>query len=189
VTQLPNTSCQPEDVAAFLDGELNDAGEQRFEQHVKECSACATELRAQRQLLCTLDVAFGRSREFALPKNFARVVTASAENDVSMIRHRHERRRALKLCVILGLISFGLLGAATRTIVFDPLRSLFRTVRVLSDFVFQAMSDAFSTAAVLVRMLAPSQPGLRLLLTFVFLASLLGLTFLIVKYRRAQIIE
>ena len=181
--------CQLENVAAYLDGELSAAVLERFEQHAKECSTCANELRAQRQLLCTLDVAFNDARAFDLPKNFARVVTASAENDLSMIRHRHERRRALKLCVILGLISFGLLGAATRTIVFDPLRSLFRTARVLSDLLFQALADAVSTASVLVRMIVPAQPGLRLLLMLVFLASLFCLSLLIVKYRRAQIIE
>src|SRR4051812_39346911 len=181
--------CQIEDVAAYLDGELTDAALARFEQHIKQCSTCSTDLRAQRQLLCTLDVAFNDSRTFDLPENFARVVTASAENDLSMIRHRRERRRALQLCLLLGLISFGLLGAATRTIVFDPLRSGFRTARVLFDLFFQALSDAAATASVLVRMVARAQPASRLLLTFGFVASLFCLSLLIVRYRRAQIIE
>ena len=181
--------CQLEDVAAYLDGELTAVALDRFEQHVKECVPCAQELRAQRQLLCTLDVAFNDSRTFDLPQNFARVVTASAENDLSMIRHRSERRRALKLCVALGLVSFGLLGAATRTIVFDPLRSAFRTTRVLFDLLFQALSDAGSAAGVLVRMVARAQPASRLLLTLGFVVSLFFLSLLIVRYRRAQIIE
>ena len=181
--------CQLEDVAAYLDGELTAAGLARFEQHVKECATCANELRAQRQLLCTLDVAFNDSRTFDLPKNFARVVTASAENDLSMIRHRRERKRALQLCVVLGIVSFGLLGAATRTIVFEPLRSGFRTVRVLFDLLFQALSDVGSTASVLVRMVGRAQPAFLLLLTVGFLVSLFFLSLLIIRYRRAQIIE
>jgi anti-sigma factor RsiW len=181
--------CQLEEVAAYLDGELTAAGLDRFEQHVKECLTCANELRAQRQLLCTLDVAFNDSRTFDLPKNFARVVTASAENDLSMIRHWRERKRALQLCVVLGLISFGLLGAATQTIVFDPLRSGFRTARVLFDLLFQALADAGSTASVLVRMVGRAQPASRLLLILGFVASLFFLSLLIVRYRRAQIIE
>jgi len=189
VNELTDNPCQLEEIAAYLDGELNSHSLARFEQHVKHCSICAAELRAQRQLLCTLDVAFGGSGEFELPRDFARVVTASAENDLSMIRQRRERRRAFKLCVILGLISFGLLGAATRAIVFDPLRSLFRTARVLFDLLFQALSETVSAASVLIRMLAPTQPGLRLLLTLAFLVSLLALSLLIVKYRRAQIVE
>src|ERR1044072_5374727 len=152
-----DNGCQLEDVAAYLDGELTAGGLSRFEQHVHECATCASELRAQRQLLCTLDVAFNDSRTFDLPKNFARVVTASAENDLSMIRNGRERKRALQLCGLLGLISFGLLGAATRTIVFDPLRSIFRTARVLFDLIFQALSDAASTSAVLVRMVGRAQ--------------------------------
>lgn len=181
--------CQLEDVAAYLDGELTAGGLDLFERHVKECLSCANELRAQRQLLCTLDVAFNDSRTFDLPRNFARVVTASAENDLSMIRHRRERRRALQLCVGLGLVAFGLLGAATRTIVWEPLRSGFRTARVLFDLLFQALSDLGSTAAVLVRMVGRAQPAALLLLTLGFVVSLFFLSLLIIRYRRAQIIE
>lgn len=172
-----------------MDGELTAAGLDRFEQHVKECVTCANELRAQRQLLCTLDVAFNDSRTFDLPKNFARVVTASAENDLSMIRHRRERKRALQLCVVLSLVSFGLLGAATRTIVYEPLRAGFRTARVLFDLLFQALSDVGSTASVLVRMVGRAQPASLLLLTVGFVVSLFFLSLLIIRYRRAQIIE
>ena len=184
-----NNRCQLEDVAAYLDGELTAAGLDRFEQHVKECLTCANELRAQRQLLCTLDVAFNDSRTFDLPKNFARVVTASAENDLSMIRHGRERKRALQLCIALGLVSFGLLGAATRTIVYEPLRSGFRTARVLFDLLFQALSELGSTASVLVRMVGRAQPASLLLLTLGFVVSLFFLSLLIIRYRRAQIIE
>ena len=181
--------CQAEDVAAYLDGELTTEGLERFEQHVKACATCANELRAQRQLLCTLDVAFNDSRTFDLPRNFARVVTASAETDLSMIRHGREPKRALQLCVVLGLVSFGLLGAATRTIVFEPLRSGFRIARVLFDLLFQALSDAGSTASVLVRMVGRAQSASLLLLALGFVASLFVLSLLIVRYRRAQIIE
>ncbi len=184
-----DNGCPLEDVAAYLDGELTAAGLARFEQHVHECAPCANELRAQRQLLCTLDVAFNDSRTFDLPQNFARVVTASAENDLSMIRNGRERKRALQLCGLLGLISFGLLGAATRTVVIDPLRSIFRTTRVLFDLLFQALSDAAATASVLIRMIGRAQPASRLLLTLIFIGSLFCLSLLIVKYRRAQIIE
>ena len=115
--------CELEDVAAYLDGELDGRALVQFEEHVKQCRECAVELRAQRQLLCTLDVAFNQSNGFDLPSNFSRVVTARAENDLAGMRNGHERKRAIQLCLVLALISFGLLGAATRAIVFDPLRS------------------------------------------------------------------
>jgi anti-sigma factor RsiW len=187
------SKCDLEDVAAYLDGELTSAALDRFEQHAKACVACADELRMQRQLLCTLDVAFNDSHGFDLPNNFARVVTARAENDLSGMRNRRERRRAVQLCAVLALVAFGLLGAATRTVVLDPLRSFFRTTRVLSDFVWQAASQAASGALVVVRMIGRAalltQTGSRFFLVLAFLLSISFLSLLIVKYHRAQIIE
>jgi len=185
--------CELEDVAAYLDGELDGPALVQFEEHVKQCRECATELRAQRQLLCTLDVAFNQSNGFDLPSNFSRVVTARAENDLAGMRNGHERKRAIQLCIVLALVSFGLLGAATRAIVFDPLRSSLRVVRVLSDLLWQVVSDAVSAASVCARVIGramlDTQPGSRLLLVFAFILSVSCLSFLIVRYRRAQIIE
>jgi anti-sigma factor RsiW len=189
----PQDKCRLEEVAAYLDGELDGGSLDLFEEHVNQCSACATELRTQRQLLCTLNVAFDDSRTFDLPSNFTRVVTAHAENDLSGMRNRRERRRAVQLCALLALISFGLLGTATRAIVFDPVRSFLRTTRVLSDLLWQALADAAAAAAVLARVMGravfETNPGSRLLLAFAFLLSVSCLSFLLVRYRRAQIIE
>jgi len=186
-------TCQTENIAAYVDGELTGATLARFEQHVKDCGDCATELRIQRQLLCTLDVAFNDARSFDLPANFTRVVTVRAENDLRTIRHGQERKRALQLCAALAIVSFGLLGAATRAVVFDPLRSFLRTARVLFDLIWHAAADAGAAAIVVVRMLArgvlQSQSGARFVLMLALLASLLCLSLLIAKYRRAEIIE
>jgi anti-sigma factor RsiW len=193
VEDMLNSSCEREDVAAYVDGELGGAALARFEQHLRECGACAHELRLQRQLLCTLEVAFNDQRAFALPNNFARVVTARAESDLSGVRNRKERRRALQLCAVLALVAFGLLGAATRTVVLDPLRSFFHTGRVLFDLVWQTISPAGTSALVLVRVtgraLLLTQTGSRFLLVLAFLLSISCLSLLIVKYHRAQIIE
>jgi anti-sigma factor RsiW len=186
-------ACQLEDVAAYLDGELSGDTLQAFEDHLKSCVHCDSELRAQRQLLCTLDVAFSDSRSFDLPNNFTRVVTARAESDLRGMRDKRERRRALELCAVLALISFALLGAATRAIVFDPLRSFLRITRALLDLVWQATSEAASSAAVLIRVIGRAflsgQSGLGLFLVLIFLVSVSFLLFLIAKYHRAQIIE
>ena|SRR5437588_8056347 len=189
---LDNT-CQHEEVAAYLDGELTGVALDEFEQHVRSCAGCAAELRIQRQLLCTLDVAFNDARSFHLPNNFARVVTAHAENDLTGMRNRRERQRALQLCAVLALVSFGLLGAATRAIVFDPLRSFFRVTRVLVDLVWQATSEAASSAAVLIRVIGRAillaQTGSRFFFVLAFLLSICFLSLLIANYHRAQIIE
>jgi anti-sigma factor RsiW len=185
--------CQLEDVAAYLDGELSEAGVGRFEDHLRSCSDCATELRAQRQLLCTLEVAFNGHRSFQLPHNFARIVTARAESDLSGMRNKHERRRALKLCAGLALVSFALLGAAARTVVVEPLSTLFRISRTVLQLAWQAASEAVMSATVLgrviVRAVLLGQNGLGLLMLVAFLIAISVLPFLLVKYHRAQTIE
>ena len=185
--------CQLEDVAAYLDGELSEAGVNRFEDHLRSCLDCANELRAQRQLLCTLDVAFNGNRSFQLPHDFTRIVTARAESDLSGMRNKHERRRALKLCAVLALVSFALLGAATRTVVFEPLSTLFRISRTVLQLAWQAASEAVLSATVLVRVIVRAvlldQNGLGWLMLVAFLIAISVLPFLLVKYHRAQTIE
>jgi len=185
--------CQLEDVGAYLDGELSEAGVNRFEDHLRSCLDCANELRAQRQLLCTLDVAFNGNRSFQLPHDFTRIVTARAESDLSGMRNKHERRRALKLCAVLALVSFALLGAAARTVVFDPLSTLFRISRTVLQLAWQAASEAVMSATVLMRVIVRAvlldQNGLGLLMLVAFLIAISVLPFLLVKYHRAQTIE
>ena len=193
VTTSDQNGCQLEDVAAYLDGELDGAALETFEAHLKSCPDCAAQLRVQRQLLCTLDFAFNESRPFELPRNFTRVVAAHAENDLSGMRKWSERRRALQLCAVLALISFALLGAASRTLVFDPVRSFFRVTGSLLNLVWQAIYDAGTGVAVIVRVVGRAvvlgQHGWWLFVALAFIISLSLLPLLIAKYHRAQIIE
>jgi len=193
MNEISENTCQLEDVAAYLDGELSDAGTNRFEEHLRSCVECATELRAQRQLLCTLDVAFNSTRSFQLPHNFTRIVTARAESDLSGMRNRHERRRALKLCALLAAVSFALLGAAARTIVLDPLRTFFKIAGSLLQLAWHATSDAVMSATVLVRVIGrgilEAENGVLLFAIVGFLFSISILPFLLARYHRAQTIE
>jgi len=188
----PN-ECQLEDVAAYLDGELSGEKAEHFEVHLKTCRDCAVELRTQRQLLCTLDVAFNDSRSFQLPHDFTRVVTARAESDLSGMRRKGERRRALQLCAVLALVAFALLGAAARALVLEPAQSLLRLTEVVFDLVWRMIYDAGTGLAVVIRVLGravafgPYGLGLAVLLAFIFSISLLS--FLIARYHRTQIIE
>jgi len=189
----PETKCHLDDVAAYLDGELSDTSLACFEDHLQTCADCATELRAQRQLLCTLDVAFNNSRSFALPQDFARRVTRRAESDFSGMRRWPERRRALKLCAMLALVSFALMGAASRAIVFEPVRSSFKAVSTVVDLCWQAGSAAIASVAVLLRVITRAtffaHNGTGLLLLLVLAIALCCLLFLITRYHRAQIVE
>ena len=186
-------ACQLEDVAAYVDGELTGVALEDFEAHLRSCGSCADELRTQKQLLCTLDVAFNDSRSFELPREFSRVVTARAESDLSGVRRKRERHRALKLCVALAFTSFALMGAAARGLVIDPLRSVFRVMNTLLDFAVRAAFDVAETVTVFIRVFtraifsAPYGIGVMFLIALFF--SILLLPFLIARYHRAQIVE
>lgn len=185
--------CQLEDVAAYLDGELGSDALRDFEEHLKTCAECAAELRMQRQLLCTLDSAFYGSGSFELPHDFTRVVTAHAESDLSGMRRKGERHRALQVCAILALVSFALLGTAARALVVEPAQSFFHLAATIFDFGWRMIYDAGTGLAVIIRVLGraivsgPYGLGLVMLLAFVISISLLS--FLIARYHRAQIIE
>ncbi len=190
---ISRESCPLEDVGAYLDGELAGVSLETFETHLKTCVDCAAELRAQRHLLCTLNVAFNESRPFELPPEFTRVVAAHAENDLSGVHKKGERRRAVQMCAILALLSFALLGAAARTLVVVPVRSFLRAAGSLINLLWQTVYDAGTGMAVIVRVVGRAMVfgphGLGFFLTLSFIISISLLPFLIARYHRAQIIE
>ena len=189
-TNTEELTCELEDVAAYVDGELADDRLECFENHLKTCARCAIELRNQRQLLCTLNVAFNSS-SFSLPHDFTRIVTARAESDLRGIRNQSERRRAVGLCAVLAAIAFALMGAAARGIIFDPVRSFFTAAERVLDLTLHAGVNIAESAVVIVRVitramfLAPSGFGVMLLLGFAVSISFLPV--LIARYHRAAI--
>lgn len=185
--------CPREEIAAYLDGELSGTALEHFEAHVAECSACAGEMRSQRQLLCTLDAAFGGSSRIELPENFTRVVATHAEHNLRGLRDKSERRRAVQLCAMLALTGFALLGAASGALVLQPARNSFRIVARVSEVLSQAILEAAEGFAIVGRMIgraAVASPyGLGAAIAFVFIGSIFLLPRLIASYHRTQIIE
>src|SRR2546422_8940177 len=110
--------CQSEQIAAYIDGELDDNSRSLLEEHLKACPRCAADLTDQRQLLCAFDSVLGQSGDLPLPRNFARIVAAHAASDMSGVRGRAEHKRALRYCALLAVASFALLGAASGSLVF-----------------------------------------------------------------------
>ena len=185
--------CPREEIAAYLDGELSGVALEHFEAHVTECAECASELRSQRQLLCTLNAAFSSSSSIQLPENFTRVVATHAEHSLHGLRERTERRRALQLCALLGVTAFTLLGAASGALVLQPARNSFRIVARLLEVLSQAALEAAEGFAIVGRLIgraAVASPyGLGALIAFVFIGSIFLLPRLIASYHRTQIIE
>ena len=185
--------CQIEQIAAYLDGELNDAPRLLFESHVIECSDCSAELFEQRRLLCALDSALSSGSDLPLPKNFARIVAARAESDMSGVRERREHGRALRLCLLLGAGAFALLGVATSAFILNFARRIARPVSTVADLVGTTVYDAVTGLSVISRVLTRDfVPGSNLVgfLEFFFLAlAVFLLSRLIANYHRTHLIE
>ncbi len=188
-----NITCPREEIAAYLDGELDGEALTSFEAHLEQCRDCATELRSQRQLLCTLEAAFGDNGHIKLPENFTRVVAAQAENDMRGLGHKGERRRALQLCAVLLLAAFALLGGASSGLIFRPVSAFLRIAGSALDVLWQTAADAVEGVSIIVRLIArveAKEPhGFEILAALVFLLAVSLLPRLIANYHRTEFIE
>jgi anti-sigma factor RsiW len=188
-----NKNCPREEIAAYVDGELDGDMATSFEAHVERCSDCAAELRSQRQLLCTLEAAFGTARHIELPENFTRVVAAHAENDMRGLRHKVERRRALQLCAALLFAAFLLLGAASNNLIFQPARAFLRITAGALEVLLRTIADAAEGMAIVARMIlrttVAGPHGFGVLIALVFLIAISVLPRLIASYHRTEFIE
>ena len=178
--------------AAYLDGELEAASAAIFEAHAKECEGCSQALRDQRRLLCLLDNAFDETfeKKVALPTDFARVVKARAQTDMSGVRSNRERSISLKICLALGGAVFALLGVST----FDALSPLRDAVSAAAGVVGMAtrtIMDAGAGAMVVAKAvgggLVPDSSPI-VFLEWTFIACGLALLLLMIgKYHRADL--
>lgn len=177
------------DVAAYLDGELDAAAGARFEQHTIICASCANALREQKRLLCVLDAAFsGAQKQIQLPANFTEVVKARAQSDMSSVRHRSERKRAVLVSIVLAAISFALLGWQAWAVLFAPMRAAAGIAATMLDMAANAIGEAASGVVLTLRVLGGQmleEPGAASFGTYAMFAVAVALLFrLIVSYHR-----
>ena len=187
------SSCQSDHIAAYLDGELDDVVCVLLEDHLKQCAACSAELSEQRLLLCTLDSTFSRGSSLPLPNDFARVVAARAESDMSGVRDRREHRLALRLCVGLAVAAFALLGFAASKVVLGFARRMVDLVAGVFDLGWTTAYDAVAGLTIVSRMLSRGLMPASLLAGFIaFLLvglALLLLSRLITNYHRTRLVD
>jgi anti-sigma factor RsiW len=187
----PDNSCGSEEIAAYLDGELSEAARSMFERHVAECAPCTEQLREQRRLLCALDMALSAERSLPIPSDFARVVAAHAQTDMSGVRARSENRRAFCLCLSLATLAALLIGsAALSESVLGPVWALAKPAVTVIAFFGRMLYNVGAGLAVFSRLggrlLFESRP-LGLLGCLLLLAALALLPRLIIRYHRARI--
>jgi anti-sigma factor RsiW len=178
--------CRSEEIAAYLDGELDSADRSLFESHIDQCAVCSKELREQRRFLCELDFALNEEPAPELPVNFVEVVAVNAQSDMRGVRSTIERGRALRLCILLSLASMAVMGAAAR----DTVTAVVKPVLIVCSFAFHAMYNAGAGATIISRsvgghlLLDSSISGFAAL--FLLIASIALLPRLISRYHRAQ---
>lgn len=165
-------------LAAYLDSELEAGESVRVEDHVRACKSCAHEVREQRRLLATLGAAFAGETKLALPEEFARTVRARARSDMSGVRGRGERRRALRVCFVLAGLIFASLGAASFKIALDPFAILAKVILTASGIMLKGALDLGAGASVVMRFVgarfdfaAPNASGVLWLLLFALAAA------------------
>lgn len=152
--KIEQESCPRADIAVYVDGELAPRQELVLEQHLAACEICRTELNEQKKLLRALDFLLDeKPSEIEIPKNFAKVVATRAESSVSGLRNREERRRAVFLCVSLGLIALVGLGADAQR-VFTAFGSVFEQIVAVAVFVGHLTYDIAFGVVVILRALA-----------------------------------
>ena len=182
--------CQSDQIAAYLDGELDEVISGLLEGHRKQCATCSAELSEQRLLLCTLDSTFSRGSSLPLPNDFARMVAARAESDMSGVRDRREHKLALRLCVGLAVAAFALLGVASSKVLLTFARRMVDHVAGVFDLGWTTVYDAVAGLTIISRMLSRGFIPASLLAGFIafllFGLALLLLSRLITNYHRTR---
>ena len=160
---------------------------------MRGCEDCAVELRAHRIFMRELDTALADRFELEVPLDFARVVAVHAENDMRGVRNRSEHRRALRYCIILGLIAFALLGVASSRSVLIKVQLFFKTSLGIVSLFGKTIFDAVSGLSVLSRVFRrglSSETGVADIVALLLFAFAFGvLTLLLSRYRRTRVID
>lgn len=144
------TSCPRQEIAAYLDGDLDARQELSLEQHFAVCPVCLEELNQQKKLLCALDFALEDKEKIQLPVNFTKVVITNAESCVKGLRCPRERNRALWICTALFLLIVMGLGAETFK-AFGMLETAADRTIIVGSFLVRLVSDLTIAMGVILR--------------------------------------
>ena len=181
-------TCPREDIAAYIDGEIDPREELELEMHFAVCSTCADELNSQKKLLCALDSLCLNEKEIELPENFTKIVVTKAESNVSGLRRPQERRTALFICAgLFLLILLGLGGEANS--LFETFGKFADQFAAVAGFVAHLIYDVGVGITVILRSLSSqvffdSALSFALIAVF-FLISVFALSRLVLRYNRA----
>lgn len=178
-------------VGTYLDGELTPGESFVFESHLEGCGACRAAHAEQRRLLGMISAAVTDSQKVVvLPEDFARVVTARAQSDMTSVRAAPEKRRAALLILALALVAFALIGAGSLGELVAPAAHVARGLAAAAGMALRTLADAAAGALLLLRglggFLFETRPrgASRLLSVAALACAALLLLLLVRKYHR-----
>jgi anti-sigma factor RsiW len=187
------STCETENIAAYIDGELEPARRVALEKHIEQCGRCASELQAQRLFMCELDSALANPLDLPVPPNFAQVVAVHAESDMRGVRDRSEHTKALRFCIILSLAAFALLGVASSKAIIFSVRSaagkVFGVLGLFARTTFDAAAGFTVISRVMSRGLISDSRLVGLAGLLVLLLAIAVLSLLVSRYHRTRVIE
>ena len=186
-------NCEPENIAAYIEGELDTTARLTLEEHIKDCDRCVLELQEQRRFMCELDSAFRSPFQLAVPPNFAQVVAVHAESDMRGVRNSAEHKRALQFCILLGLAAFILLGAAASKAEIAGAASAINKVAGILSLIARSTYEAAAGLAAMARLLSRSvvsaSPITSIAGLVVIVIAIGLLSRLVIRYHRTRLVD
>ena len=148
-----NFECPTEEIAAYIDGEMDAVREFELEDHLADCEVCALELNQQKQFLCGLNSSLKHESEIELPANFTKLIVANAESSVIGLRRPRERFNAIFICAGLFLFALFALGADAAR-VFEGVSTLLDQIVAVGSFFAHLIYSFFVGVAIILRSLS-----------------------------------
>ncbi|MEP6788807.1 MAG: zf-HC2 domain-containing protein [Acidobacteriota bacterium] len=179
-TQIIGFDCPTDEIAAYIDGEIDPVREFELEAHLDRCEVCSHELNQQKQFLIGLNSSLKHEGDLELPANFTKLIVANAESTVSGLRRPRERFNALFICAGLFFFALFALGAEAGKEL-AGVSTIVDQLGAIAGFFGHLVYSAFVGVAVILRSLA-GQFRSDLVLT-VFFTGILALFLLAVSHR------
>ena len=152
-TQITAFECPTDEIAAYIDGELDPSCEFELEAHFATCEVCSYELNQQKQFLCGLNSSLKHEKDIELPANFTKLIVANAESTVSGLRPSRERYNALFICAALFLFVLFAMGADAGK-VFDGVYGFFGQIAIVGGFFGHLIYSVFIGVVIVLRSFA-----------------------------------
>jgi len=145
--------CSPDEIAAYIDGELAPKRELEMEGHFTLCLTCSHELNQQKQFLCGLNSTLMNEGELELPEGFTKLIVANAESTVSGLRRPIELYNAVFICVALLLFVLFALGAEAGNIL-NSVSAIFDQAGAVGGFFGRVVYSIFLGISIITRSIA-----------------------------------